>query len=350
MKRPASYLQSAADRLYSKLSALSLDELDISEYNRSYLKRYVQHYRFYMSQYLQLMQKSIKHLYKPITESVFVDYGGGSGMLSYLAKEAGFKSVIYSDIYDVSTHDAKIIATALGYQLDNFICGDIDEFTDTIIRNNIKPDVICSFDVIEHIYDLKKWFNSISQIQHPFSIVFMTSANSANPYVRRKLKHVHNISEYQGKEKTEGWKDRDSNIPYVIARENIIRENFPELDTVKVQTLAKKTRDLRKDDILVAIKEFLEKGHMSYKPSHSTNTCDPYTGNRDENLIDVNWLKQVITKTGYTVRITNSLYGFSKNAIFNVPKRILNILINLLGEQVLMISPTYTVEARKRSG
>ncbi|MBA7485996.1 hypothetical protein ES707_21548 [subsurface metagenome] len=57
----------------------------------------------------------------------FLDYGSGSGMLYLLAKQLGIGTVVYNDIYDVSCHDAKIIAKSIGNEADYYVQGNIDD-------------------------------------------------------------------------------------------------------------------------------------------------------------------------------------------------------------------------------
>jgi len=82
----------ASMRLSIKLQKLDLVKLKLSEYNTAYLNKYLTDLDFYSNLYGQLLHKAIIKLKKPIKESTFIDYGGGSGFLSLFAKELGFKT------------------------------------------------------------------------------------------------------------------------------------------------------------------------------------------------------------------------------------------------------------------
>ena len=340
-------ISNAIEKLFSKLQKLNLSNLPISAYNRAYLKRYINNYPFYTFLYTQLLTKAIKKLKKSISESTFVDYGGGCGMLSYLAKELGFKYVVYNDIYEISIDDTQTISKNMNISIDYFIHGDVTKFVQTINDNNIKPDLICSFDVLEHIYNLEKWFTSIVDIKSNFSLLFMTSANSSNPYIVNRLKKLQIKAEYKGLEKTVGWKKIDLNTSFLEARKKIIRNEFPQLKYDEVQKLSLKTRGLRKSDIELVVKTYIESGEINYKIKHPTNTCDPFNGNRTENLIDLNPLKIFIKNLDLKVDITNSHYSYSNNKILNIPKYVLNLIITIFGPRHLLFSPTYTLEVEK---
>jgi 2-polyprenyl-3-methyl-5-hydroxy-6-metoxy-1,4-benzoquinol methylase len=337
-------INQSIENLSIKLQKLNMADLSISDYNRRYLNDYIDNFNFFMPLYKTLLEKVIHKLTKPICESNFVDYGGGCGILTFLAIELGFKKVIYNDIYKVSTEDVQVISKALNLKVNYFITGDVSQFIKYITENNIKVDHICSFDVLEHIYNLEDWFLKINKLPKPFSICFMTSANASNPYINRKLKKIHYKAEYVGYKRQKGSKKRDSNLPFLQIRENIISEYFKDLDKNLIRTLAKNTRGLYGDDILKQAIQQLESNIFKNCNTHATNTCDPLTGNWAEHIIDINNLRSFIEKDKTKVKFTNSFYSYSHNTILNFPKYIINFLMKILGEESLFLSPSYTLE------
>ncbi|WP_439130958.1 methyltransferase domain-containing protein [Polaribacter sp.] len=337
-------IDKAIHGLSKKIRLLDCEDLLISDYNKRYLKEYKDNLDFFMPLYKTLLKKVIQNLQKPISESSFVDYGGGCGILTFLAVELGFKRVIYNDIYEVSTEDVKVISSAIGLKVDDFITGDIEQFINTIKSNNIKIDHICSFDVLEHIYNLEDWFKKIKEIQRPFSLCFMTSANSSNPYINYKLKKIHRQAEFMGSKRKKGWKERDSNLPFLKIREKIISENFKNINTEKINLLAKNTRGLFGEDILQEVAYQLKTSDFRSIEKHPTNTCDPLTGNWAEHIIDLKPLKNSIKDINTTVKFTNSFYSYSNNKILNFPKKIINFGMQVLGKENLFLSPSYTLE------
>jgi 2-polyprenyl-3-methyl-5-hydroxy-6-metoxy-1,4-benzoquinol methylase len=337
-------INQSIDKLSLKLGKLNLDDLNISEYNRKYLKDYINNLSFFMPLYKGLLEKVINKLSKPIIESSFVDYGGGCGLLSFLAIELGFEKVIYNDIYQVSVNDVKVISKALNLKIDYFVSGDVSQFTSFINQNKIKVDHICSFDVLEHIYDLEDWFTNINKIPKPFSLCFMTSANSSNPYLNRKLKKIHYKAEYIGSNIHKGWKERDSNLPFLEIRKNIISKNITNVSQETIIRLAKNTKGLFGADILKHAKKQLNTINFKDKNKYTTNTCDPLTGNWAEHIININTLRKKIENKNTSVQFTNSSYSYSDNRILNIPKFIMNLLMRIFGKQNLFFSPSYTLE------
>lgn len=342
----SSHIDSASQRVREKLSALNLKETGISEYNQKYMGQYITNYPFYYGLYKQLFLIAVNELKLPIEKSVFVDYGGGCGILSLLAKEIGFQRVVYNDIYDVSLNDAKLISEAINIRIDNFVLGDINELVDAITQEQLKPNLICSFDVLEHIYNLEEWFSSLSKIGNSFSLVFMTSANSYNPFIRKRLMKVQRKAEYE--ETTEYWgmKKRDTRISFLLARKKIINDVLPNTDEESLNLLAKQTRGLNQKDIIKVIEEYKATSSISYTIKHPTNTCDPYTGNWSENLINIPSLKSLLNKLGFKTEVVGGLYSHSNNRKLNIAKDILNLIIRRNSKLSLYLSPVYILKAK----
>lgn len=339
-------ISNAIKELYLKLEELDVQNLNISDQTKDYLIKYKNNYPYFISAYSQLLQKALKKLNTPVIESIFVDYGAGCGILSLLAKLTGFKIVIYNDLYKKSVIDAEIISKAINIPVDYYICGDAEEFVNQIDRINIHPDLICSFDVLEHIYDLESWIRIIAKIQK-FSLLFMTGANSKNPVIVNRLKKLQKRSEYQGCEKNIRYNDIYLNTSCLKQREIIIRNKFPELKKSDIEFLSGKSRGLREDDIEKMVNDYIIKGETNYMIDHPTNTCDPYTGSWTEKLIDLDQLKILIENDNLLVDITGSFYCYSNNKILNIIKFFLNQLIKISGQKSLFFSPTITLEIQK---
>ena len=278
---------------------------------------------------------------------MFVDYGGGPGTLSLLAKELGIGTVIYNDIYDVSCRDARVIGQMAKSEADYYVLGDIDDLIGFLKQNAISCNAIASSDVVEHIYDIESYLRQISGLSETaLNIVMATTANSRNPIIKRQRIRMHMDVEYKDRDKVWGHKERDSLKSYLSIRKEIVLQYAPTLSGEEVDRLARATRGLIVSDIEKCVKEYLETGRVSRKPDHSTNTCDPYTGNWAEHLMDVKHLRQVLCDEGLEVRILSGYYGTPNSAIKKLIGSCLNPLIFVLREQGLMLAPFYVVYAR----
>jgi hypothetical protein len=259
------------------------------------------------------------------------------GLLSLLAVEIGFKTVIYSDIYDISCRDAEIIATTIGNKAKHYICGDTDTVLDFFNDNDIKLNAIVSTDVIEHIYDIKSYLTCLRNFSgDDLSIAMSTGANPLNLRVGKAIMREHIKIEYSDREKKYGQKERDSLYSFFKMRRNIIIDylNYKEIlmDRQTIDELALKTRGLIEDDIIRHLDTYLNSGKFTYEPDHPTNTCDPYTGNWAEHLMDPYSLKHILEKSGFLSYVIPKKYELSvlwKNGMKETTKNIIRYLINV---------------------
>jgi 2-polyprenyl-3-methyl-5-hydroxy-6-metoxy-1,4-benzoquinol methylase len=179
--------------------------LEISDYNKRYFGEYtINHLRSALQHCSYLLAWSVGYSNVPLDRFEFIDYGGGPGTLSLLAKELGIGTVVYNDIYDISCQDASRIAHAIKDDADHYFHGDIDELIDFLKQNNISCNAIASSEVIEHIYDIESYLRKLSALsESSLSIVMATSANSLNPIIKRQRKRMHLDVEY--KDSVEVW-------------------------------------------------------------------------------------------------------------------------------------------------
>jgi hypothetical protein len=335
-----------ARQLFTGLQQIDLHDLNISGHSRKYLIRYRENELFYQEAYSQLLKKAIKKLSKPVNESTFIDYGGGCGILSFLAKKTGFGTVVYNDIFKVALDDARKIAEKLNLEIDYFINGDAEELVKEINRNRLESDLICSFDVLEHIYDTEKWISIVSRLDK-FSLLFMTSANPVNPFITKRLRKIHNTAEFLGCEDNIRIGDTFLDNSFMEQRAIIIQDRYPDLSGEEILMLSSRSRGLIKEAIEDIAGEYIETGKISYNAAHQTNTCDPYTGNWAERVMDLKKLRIFIQDLGLKVVITNSYYCYSEKKVLNIAKFILNKLIFITGPEYLPLSPSITLEIEK---
>ena len=342
-----SQINLAAERVCEKLIQIDLKQLGISEYNQRYLgSKLVNPIGFSLQRYSYLLALSLTGNELPLSRFVFVDYGGGSGGLSLLAKELGVGRVIYNDIYNVSCEDVKTLARAIDINIDDYICGDIDELISYLKEKKLSINAISSYDVIEHIYDIESYLRKLRFLSsNYFRVVFGSGANIKNPRIRQLCRKMHLECEYKNREKKWGHKERDSLRSFLDIRKKIISNYDPTLHPETIEEISKSTRGLVKQDIEKCIDEYKKIGKISYKPDHPTNTCDPYTGNWAEHLMDTEWLERILRDEGFEVKILSGYYSYSQNNRLRLIMNLLNFSIKHLGKSGLFISPYYVIYA-----
>lgn len=339
-------IDSACRRLASKIQNIDLKALGVSEYNQRYLGEQIKNLTPVLQTYAYLLGLSIAKSEKALREYCIVDYGGGAGLISLLAKEMGVGKVIYNDIYDTSCRDAQLLSKDIKLEADSFICGGIDEVIDFFGKSTFQPDAIVSFDVIEHIYDIEGYLKQLPQLpSDSLRLVFGSGANEANPILKRRYTKAQIQCETQTREATWGRKKRDSLKAYIDIRKDIIKKKAPQLDTRTINELAINTRGRIKEDIEWHVEEYLEHGKISYKPDHPTNTCDPITGNWAEHLMSTKWLESILDEAGFTAQTINGYWGETRNVLAKSITILLNSTISILRQKALALSPYYVVVA-----
>lgn len=340
----------AAKALSNKLLSINIKSLDISDYNKSYLGHHLGHLRDTLQKYSYILSWSIASANVPLDEFVFLEYGGGIGILSLLAKEAKIGTVLYNDIYDVSCRDAEFLAKCIGLPADYYIHGEIQDVIDFLQSNSLHCDAVASYDVIEHIYDIETFFKMIGMLSSGSLVVFMSSgANAFNPIIRNRLMKQQYEIEHKDREKKWGHKERDTTRSYLSIRKEMIREYNKELSKEEIEQLAVNTRGMIESDIYKCVDNYLKTGRFPKDPCHPTNTCDPYTGNWAEHLMDPYYLKNILSKEGFEVKILSGFYGTPQNILKKLAGKLLNIIIYTFNfnKQGIRIAPFFTIYAKK---
>jgi hypothetical protein len=339
-------LLDAADRLHGKIEVLSASDMPISEHGLRYLREFKKDLAAALRQFVHLLAWATAHLEQP-ERAVFIDYGGGIGMLAFLAKEFGIETVIYDDIFEDCCSDATCLGNSLGCPPDHVVCGDIHNLLKFVEAHNLYCDALASINVIEHIYNIEEFIVGLTGISKGnFAFVLSTTANSLNPVVRHRHYHIHRAWEYEDRRLEWGHYKRDTLRSYITVRREIIQKFDPELSRAEVEALANATRGLRKDDIESCVSRYQLTRKIDVEPEHPTNTCDPYTGNWQERLLNVEKLRMIIVNEGFSAKVISSYYaGHAEMPLKRAVKRPLafcmNWLISILGEYGTRLAPGF---------
>lgn len=339
-------VSSAANLLETRLRGLDLSALPLSDYNRGYLRNHhLPSLRSTLQKYSFILANALATSPKPVDESVVVDYGGGAGLMAMLAELCGVRAVIYSDIYDVSARDARALGAAVNAEAEHYVTGDLAALRDFVQASGIAPDVVVSYDVIEHVYDIEEFFRELPTLNPAGLSVFMASgANSANPAIQRSIVRRQHVVEHVGREWHAEHKERDCTTAYSAVRADMIRNAAPSLEPAVVETLAARTRGMMRSDIEQAVQRFVDGGVLPVEPDHSSNTCDPFTGNWEEHLMDPEPLADILRAAGMTARVVPGYWGEPRSALKAPMAIALNSLVTLAGPRAgLALAPYYAV-------
>jgi 2-polyprenyl-3-methyl-5-hydroxy-6-metoxy-1,4-benzoquinol methylase len=341
-----STIDRAAEKLHSKLRMFDVSSIGISDYNQRYFGGYLKRLHRNLRKYSFLMAWTLAYTSRPLDQFVLLEYGGGSGMLSLLGRELNLGVVIYNDIYDMSCQDAKTIGQAIGNEADYYVQGDIDDVIGFLKTNSFSVDGIVSWDVIEHVYEPENFLRKVGDLSRgAISVMMGSSANDLNPRIRRRLMSQQVQAEYHDRERKSGHKERDTVKAYLEVRKEIISQHAGELEPQEIDRLARVTRGLMSPYIEQCVDNYLATREIPAEISHPTNTCDPYTGNWYENLLDPYCLKDHLGQEGFETEVLNGYYGDPGR-----PRDlVLNALIRVAGKQGAKIAPFYALYGRRTS-
>jgi 2-polyprenyl-3-methyl-5-hydroxy-6-metoxy-1,4-benzoquinol methylase len=343
-------INAARQRLHAKLGSVDAETLTMSAYNRRYLGEKLASLEGVLQIYGHLLYLSF-HDGKAPEDSVLVDYGGGTGLISLLAAELGVGTIIYNDIYDVSCRDVQELQERLDLKLDHIVCGDATELVSYVNGRNIAVDVLTAYDVLEHVYDVASHFATLRRLpSNSLRVIHASGANSRNPFYVRFIAKKQRQVELQGVSVEIGHKERDTVRAFLDVRREMIESHAAELTVEDVEHLAISTRGLIKADIEKCVDEFRATRSITYTIEHPTNTCDPYTGNWAEHLMDFKWLEKIVTEAGFSAEFLKGYYHTGGSLPKKMVKRALNCAIRMLGKRGMFLSPYFVVCATLTEG
>lgn len=319
-------IRQAAKTLVSQLKAIDYERLPISKYNKCYIARLKPVLSYYMKIYADCLLKGLESVGSAPKDITFIDYGGGSGFLSMLAKQAGIGRVIYIDLNPDSVDTIRVLKALAGTGPDIILHGDSDTLADWCSANKVKPQLLIATDLIEHVYDLSAFFANLAAIDNKMQMLFTTASTPFNPYVKRKL---HRLMTTWEKE-------------YYALRLHYIHLHFPALSPAEAKEAARKTRGLTFPHIRKAV----ENGSYPLLKD-AFNTCDPRNGNWTERILPIETYRSLAKPFGYQVQIGKGFYNTDRpNPISALISSGINGLIRISGKAGFLFAPFITLYLR----
>ncbi len=319
-------IRQAAKTLVSQLKAIDYERLPISKYNKCYIARLKPVLSYYMKIYADCLLKGLESVGSAPKDITFIDYGGGSGFLSMLAKQAGIGRVIYIDLNPDSVDTIRVLKALAGTGPDIILHGDSDTLADWCSANKVKPQLLIATDLIEHVYDLSAFFANLAAIDNKMQMLFTTASTPFNPYVKRKL---HRLMTTWEKE-------------YYALRLHYIHLHFPALSPAEAKEAARKTRGLTFPHIRKAV----ENGSYPLLKD-AFNTCDPRNGNWTERILPIETYRSLAKPFGYQVQVGKGFYNTDRpNPISALISSGINGLIRISGKAGFLFAPFITLYLR----
>jgi 2-polyprenyl-3-methyl-5-hydroxy-6-metoxy-1,4-benzoquinol methylase len=318
-------INTQASALHERMIGLDVESLGMPDHCLAYFRSsHSKRLFFSIETSAHLLYRSLKLVGKRPANVVIMDYGAGVGTLYMLAKMIGCAKVIYNDHLDDWRLSAQLIAEAAGIAIDHYIVGDIDACLNRLFELHLNCDVITSRNVIEHIYKLDVFYNTIYHRQPGAVIVSSTTANKQNPV--SVIKHAR-------------WHKKWEKV-YRGKRAVAVERQSHGLSRTKINLLAKATRGLATEDLKEAIEEYRRSGRLPNPAAFGSNTCDPSNGVWAEHLITSTDYRKLINEEHYTISFepgfwdTHYIEGY-----MNTLGRLLNKVIAGGGKTAIMVAP-----------
>ena len=349
-------LNAAAARLARKMQSLDLATASVSEFTRAYFGSKLIHAQSNLQRNTFVLAWALAPMLRwaPMHELVLVDYGGGTGDLALLAKEVGVGTVIFNDLFEEFCRDARHLGAAIGLEAEHYVQGDVQALISFCHAKMIAPHGVVSFDVLEHIYDVDDFLARIVKVSpHRLAVSLASGANPLSPIVNRRLMRLQRSRELIGNPTKDQTEDpRDTDQPYLVLRRQMIATAAPQLSPAELDALAARTRGMRIGDIQLTAERYVSLKQLPPEPTHPTNTCDPYTGNWCEQLLDPRELARKLTTLGVTSKALAGYYGTGR--VGSNVKRTLRLLANIgvarAGSLGLRAAPFYCVAGARDGG
>lgn len=315
------------------LSVVDTDRLDINPYAKRYLQHILFHKKYYCRIYARLINLAVENFKikaqsaainpgrgliktSPSKQNIcLVDYGAGNGIMGLLAKYAGIEKVFINDINADFINAAKQLSQQLNIFPDGFIEGDIESVQ--LYCKDPLPDIIVGTDVIEHIYSLDDFFQSVKKINPAMVTVMSTACNPANHFKVKEFTRLQIKDELYGGTPEDGVLFGETAIePFIKIREGIIKAHGGgKLSPEAISLLAKTTRGLKKEDIENAVDNYISHQAVPAVLLHPTNTCDPNTGSWSERLLRFDEYKKIYAAVGFELAVYDGFYNAFEKTI-----------------------------------
>lgn len=304
-------------KLADILRQVDYNNLDISDYSR----RYIQLLLPILDYYLDICNHALDLLaVDPTTQSpryTLVDYGGGHGFLSLLAKQRGIPHVIYIDHNPQASATVTALAERLGFGPDTILTGDHNTLGIWCREQQVTPDALVGIDVIEHIYRLDTFFSGLMAVNPRMHILFSTASNPSNPFTKHRLKRIMRMDE-DGTASQKGFRE---------LRRDHCATLRPDLTSEELDRWAYATRGLTFEDMAKLLND-----RTSTPPSLTDippypNTCDPVTGSWTERILPLKSYRALAVPRQVTIH--NGFYNSHQPGIKSLAARGLNTLLRL---------------------
>jgi SAM-dependent methyltransferase len=275
-------------------------------------------------------------------DSTVLDAGCGFGFTLLLLRWLGASEVHGIDISEQMIGTVRAFLTRLPEDFAAAI--HVAEASVTEMpHENASFDLVLSLEAISHYRDIAAFIGEARRVLRPGGTLLIRDGNNEkNPRVRRETWALWEEFETGKPSALGGRHERDGS--YRLRREEIIRENFPELNDDQVMDLVLRTSFMSRDEVIEAVRNYRQGGA---RPASFYNgldaPVDPNDGSVIERLFDPYQLAAELRAAGFSTRVAGYWGGASGRASIRLANKILGAASRL----TIYTSPSFTIAARK---
>jgi len=322
-------IRTVAKEVIQNIQKIDFSKLDISDYNKQYIKNLLPHIDYYFEIYsyvVKLLKINI------VPSDYIVDFGGGHGFMSLFLKKLGY-NVIYCDHNPLSVKTITILKDLIGYGPDIILEGSSSKLLYYCKKNNLHPKYLIATDLIEHVYDLNCLFSDFQALNPNLEMAFTTGSVKSNILKTRKLRKI--------------MIEEDVNVYFSIRKQFLI-EKYPSLSSSEIVKLAKLTRGLIFPDIIKQVDTYLKTNILPVINIDKYNTCDPKTGNWTERILSKKQYRKILNYNDFQVTFKNGFYNKNRsNPVFSTVAVIMNFFIKYFRFSASIINPFMVLIVKK---
>ena len=228
------------------------------------------------------------------------------------------------DDFAGAIHVAQASVTEMPYEKDSF-------------------DLVLSKEAISHYEDVGAFVGEAARVLRTGGRLLIRDHNNGmNPRVRRETRALWEEFETGKPSALGGRRERDG--CYRLRREEIIRENFPELSGDQVTDLVPRTSFMNRDELVAAVRDYQQGGA---RPASFYNgqdpPVDPNSGAVIERLFDPYQLAAEVGAAGFSTRVA----GYWGGAGGRPSIRLANKILGAASRLTIYTAPAFTIAARK---
>lgn len=322
------------------LQKIDLSKIEALPYPLQYAKHTLQHKAYYASIYTKCLQL----LYKDTNEfenDIIIDFGCGNGFLALFLAFCGCQNVIAVEVREEFIAVAHQLQTTLDLEGITWLVGN-EQTLVSHFSHKPTPQTLIATDVIEHIYNLPKFFLCLRQLQLN-KLAFTTGSVHDNYFKRKQLYRLMDKDEYIANTALHVSVNSEyGSLPYMQVREKLIQKHYPKLLEEQTKLLAIATRGMYLPDIIKEVDKYLYTQKLPRPINHAHNTCDPLTGSFTERMLTIKEYRALFTQIGFELTITNGNYNSNGLGVKQLILKMTNGFINLFPNNYIgrFISPS----------